>query len=96
MALNKIYPASPDSLIKSGKYSEAALARIAHVNNVIDQLTEIATEINTITPVSYTAIPDTFPTLAASRTVVNQLKSEIDFNTTLICNKLNALINALK
>lgn len=47
MALNKIYPASPDSIIKSGKYSEAALARIAHVNDAISQ---IKTQLSEITP----------------------------------------------
>lgn len=47
MALNKIYPASPDSIIKSGKYSEAALARIAHVNDAISQ---IKTQLSEIEP----------------------------------------------
>lgn len=95
MALNKIYPASPDLIIKAGKYSEAALARIAHVNEISSQLQAIALEIGTLTPAPYTPVPATL-TLATARTAINTLQSETETRLEAIETKLNALINALK
>jgi len=40
--LNKIFPKSPDSFLNKSKYSEASLARLAHVNAVIDDISDIA------------------------------------------------------
>lgn len=96
MALNKIYPASPDPIIKAGSYSEAALARIAHVNEISSQLQAIALEIGTLTPAPFTPISPTFANLAAARTAVNTLQSETETRLIAIETKLNALINALK
>ena len=40
--LNKIFPASPDAILKKATESEAALARMAHVNTIVNDLSDIA------------------------------------------------------
>lgn len=40
--LNKIFPSSPDKIIKKAKASEATVARMAHVNTIINDLSDIA------------------------------------------------------
>jgi len=40
--LNKIFPTSPDFLLKKSKSSEASLAKLAHVNAVINDISDIA------------------------------------------------------
>ena len=40
--LNKIFPASPDAILKKAPESEAALARMAHVNTIVNDLSDIA------------------------------------------------------
>lgn len=40
--LNKIFPASPDAILKKAPESEAALARMAHVNCIVNDLSDIA------------------------------------------------------
>jgi hypothetical protein len=40
--LNKIFPASPDAILKKATDSEAALARMAHVNTIVNDLSDIA------------------------------------------------------
>ena len=40
--LNKIFPASPDQILKKATDAEAALARMAHVNTIINDLSDIA------------------------------------------------------
>lgn len=39
--LNKIFPASPDSILKKATEAEAAVARMAHVNTIINDLSDI-------------------------------------------------------
>jgi hypothetical protein len=40
--LNKLFPASPDAILKKATDAEAAYARMAHVNVVINDLSDIA------------------------------------------------------
>jgi hypothetical protein len=40
--LNKILPASPDAILKKATDAEAALARMAHVNTIVNDLSDIA------------------------------------------------------
>lgn len=40
--LNKIFPASPDAILKKATDAEAALARMAHVNTIVNDLSDIA------------------------------------------------------
>jgi hypothetical protein len=40
--LNKIFPASPDQILKKATDAEAAIARMAHVNTIINDLSDIA------------------------------------------------------
>lgn len=40
--LNKIFPASPDQILKKATDAEAAVARMAHVNTIINDLSDIA------------------------------------------------------
>lgn len=40
--LNKIFPASPDQILKKATDAEAALARMAHVNTIVNDLSDIA------------------------------------------------------
>ena len=40
--LNKIFPASPDAILKKATDAEAALARMAHVNMIVNDLSDIA------------------------------------------------------
>jgi len=40
--LNKIFPASPDAILKKATDAEAAVARMAHVNTIVNDLSDIA------------------------------------------------------
>jgi len=40
--LNKIFPASPDAILKRSTDAEAALARMAHVNTIVNDLSDLA------------------------------------------------------
>lgn len=40
--LNKLFPASPDAILKRATDAEAALARMAHVNTIVNDLSDIA------------------------------------------------------
>jgi len=40
--LNKLFPASPDAILKKATDAEAALARMAHVNTIVNDLSDIA------------------------------------------------------
>ena len=40
--LNKIFPASPDAILKKATDAEAAIARMAHVNTIVNDLSDIA------------------------------------------------------
>lgn len=40
--LNKIFPASPDAILKKATDAEAALARMAHVNTIVNDLSNLA------------------------------------------------------
>ena len=40
--LNKLFPASPDAILKKATDAEAAVARMAHVNPIINDLSDIA------------------------------------------------------
>jgi len=40
--LNKLFPASPDQILKKATDAEAALARMAHVNTIVNDLSDIA------------------------------------------------------
>lgn len=38
----KLFPASPDQIIRNAQYKEAALPRFAHLNELVDQVNDIA------------------------------------------------------
>lgn len=40
--LNKLFPASPDAILKKATDAEAAVARMAHVNTIVNDLSDIA------------------------------------------------------
>ena len=40
--LNKLFPASPDAILKKATDAEAAVARMAHVNPIINDLSDIS------------------------------------------------------
>lgn len=40
--LNRIFPASPDAILKRATDAEAAVARMAHVNTIVNDLSDIA------------------------------------------------------
>jgi len=40
--LNKLFPASPDQILKKATDAEAAVARMAHVNTIVNDLSDIA------------------------------------------------------
>jgi hypothetical protein len=42
MALTKIKTESPDKVLKGANYNEAQLARVAHVNEIVDQFSDLA------------------------------------------------------
>lgn len=50
MALTKIKTESPDKVLKGANYNEAQLARVAHVNELVDQISSVAAQIPTFNP----------------------------------------------
>jgi hypothetical protein len=40
--INKLFPASPDQILKKATDAEAAVARMAHVNIIVNDLSDIA------------------------------------------------------
>lgn len=40
--LNKLFPASPDAILRKATDAEAAVARMAHVNTIVNDLSDIA------------------------------------------------------
>lgn len=40
--LNKLFPASPDAILKKATDAEAAVARMAHVNTIVNDLSDLA------------------------------------------------------
>jgi len=55
MALTKIKTESPDKVLKGANYNEAQLARVAHVNEIVDQFSDLAKLIPTFNPADTTA-----------------------------------------
>ena len=84
MALKKITVVSPDLIVKRADYSEGALAKIAHVNFAIGQITEA---------VSGVGVLGTTTALAATTTAT--LRAEVEARLDAIEVKLDALIKAL-
>lgn len=60
--INRMGPESPDAIIASSPQSNAALPRFAHLNRVIDKVTEVVDIVNTTLPANGTI---QFPVLAA-------------------------------
>ena len=54
MALTKIKTESPDKILKAADYNESQLARVAHVNDVIDQLSDLAKGLPALNPTGTT------------------------------------------
>ena len=40
--LNKIFPASPDAILKKAPESQAVSAKLAHINHVINDLSDVS------------------------------------------------------
>lgn len=55
MALTKIKTESPDKVLKGADYNEAQLARVAHVNEIVDQFSTLAKAIPALTGSGTTA-----------------------------------------
>lgn len=49
MALTRIKTESPDKVLKAADYNEGQLARVAHVNEIVDQLSALAKAIPALT-----------------------------------------------
>ena len=84
MSLEKIKVASPDLILKRADQSEGALAKIAHVNEIVRQLNASSASIELIG----TATP-------LSATTVSGLKDEVELRLKTIEEKVDALIKAL-
>ena len=80
----KVGVASPDPVLQRADYSEAALARIAHVNEAIRLLKADCSAVGQLP--AYTNI---------SQTTVLGLQAEVNTKLAAITEKLNALIVAL-
>jgi len=55
MALTKIKTESPDKILEKADYNEAQLARVAHVNEIVNQLSTIAKAIPALSGTGTTA-----------------------------------------
>lgn len=55
MALTKIKTENPDKVLKGANYNEAQLARVAHVNEIVDQFSTLAKAIPALTGSGTTA-----------------------------------------
>jgi hypothetical protein len=84
MSTVKVGVSSPDPVLQRVPYSEAALARIAHVNEAIRLLKADCSAVGQL---------PTYVPLAA--TTIPALKTELDAKLVVIEAKLNALIAAL-
>lgn len=84
MALEKLKVTSPDLIVKRSELSEAALARFAHVNEVIRQVSTAAQEVGVLGE-----------TEALTGTTVATLKAQVEVRLDAIEAKLDALITAL-
>ena len=87
MSLTKIETTSPDAILKKAPYNEAQLARVAHINAVIDELAEKAATIGTITSPNLVGVDGTGNNAASLAGTEARLDA--------IEAKLNALITAL-
>jgi hypothetical protein len=84
MALEKIKVVSPDLIVKRADYSEAALAKIAHVNFAITQITDAVSNVGVLGT-----------TTALTATTVAPLRAQVEDRLDAIEAKLDALIKAL-
>lgn len=84
MAQVKVGVSSPDPVLQRNPYAEAALARIAHVNEAIRLLKADVAAVETL-PASTNL----------TATTVNGLRAEVETRLDNIEAKLNALITAL-
>ena len=84
MSTVKVGVSSPDPVLQRVPYSEAALARIAHVNEAIRLLKADCAAVS--------KLPTYVPLVA---TTIPALKTELDLKLTAIESKLNELITAL-
>lgn len=72
MALTKIKTESPDKVLKGANYNEAQLARVAHVNELVDQISSVAAQIPTFNSLGTTA-----QRLTAIETALTALKTAL-------------------
>lgn len=84
MSLEKIKVTSPDLVVSRAEQSEAALARVAHVNEIVRQLNRVSATVGTLGT-----------TTALAGTTVATLRTEVEARLDAIETKLDALINAL-
>jgi hypothetical protein len=84
MSTVKVGVSSPDPVLQRVPYAEAALARIAHVNEAIRLLK--------VDCAAVSKLPTYVPLTASA---INTLKPELDAKLLAIEAKLNALITAL-
>lgn len=84
MALEKLRAASPDLILLRSEQSEAALAKIAHVNEVIRQISSAVNNVG--------ALGET-PELTG--TTVATLRAQVESRLDAIETKIDALLKAL-
>lgn len=84
MSTVKVGVSSPDPVLQRVPYAEAALARIAHVNEAIRLLKADCAAVS--------KLPTYVPLVA---TTIPTLRTELDLKLTAIESKLNDLITAL-
>jgi hypothetical protein len=84
MSIEKIKVASPDLIIKRADQSEAALARVAHVNEIVRQINEVSSTVGTLGD-----------TADLTGTTVATLRTQTEARLQAIETKLDALITAL-
>ena len=85
MSTVKVGVSSPDPVLQRVPYAEAALARIAHVNEAIRLLKADCAAVS--------KLPTYVPLVAT--TTIPTLRTELDLKLTAIESKLNDLITAL-
>jgi len=104
MSLIKIQAVSPDPILKAAPYAEGEIARIAHINYLIDQLNETVggafvnqttiAPFGTVTPL--TAIPASFADETAARSAVNTLRTDVEARLEALEAKVNLMVAALQ
>jgi len=87
MALTKIKTESPDLVLKAAPYNENQLARVGHLNSLIDELASKATTVGTITSANLVGVDGT----GSNAAPLVETEARLD----AIEAKLNALITAL-